>query len=407
MTWLLFIIDALRLALRGLSDKKARTVLTVIGVAIGPMALVAVTSVVRGYSDYILGQLQSLGQNLIIVTPEQGARLTEADLERISSLPGVKMASPFYLINGFVRVGGEEKKVTIYATSIDLMFAAINGLSILEGRKPSPNELLGAVIGYNIAFTAEGVQVYHAGDPIMVRYYRVEGGRLREHRVTLIVEGVAERFGGALFLSPDDSILVWTPAGRRVFGVREWTGILVLAADSRYVPQLSRMIRDMYAGSVTVMSFQGIARAINSVTAAMEFIALATSMAAFAVAVAGIAATMITSVMERYREIGVMKAVGFTDAQVLLVVLTEAALISLLGGAIGVALGSLGAYLLSGQGFTFRGVLTSFTIKAEPEITVELVAGTMALALGVGLLGGLVPAWRAAKIPPAAALRYE
>ena len=317
------------------------------------------------------------------------------------------MASPFYLINGFVRVGGEEKKVTIYATSIDLMFQAINGIRLLEGRKPSPSEVIGAVIGYNIAFAEGGVQVYAPGDPITVKYYVAREGRLEERRVTLIVEGVVDKFGGALFLSPDDSILVWTPAGRRVFGLHEWTGILVLAESSRDVPRLSKMIKDMYGSSVTVMSFQGIARVINSVSNVMEFIALSTSLAAFAVAVAGVAATMITSVMERYREIGVLKALGFTDGQVLALILTEAALMSLLGGSIGVALGSLGAYLLSTRGFTFRGILASFTIKARPDLSPELLLGTLLVSLAVGIAGGAFPAWRAARIPPAAALRYE
>ena len=404
----LFVRDALKLAYRGIVEKKTRAILTIVGIAIGPLALVAVTSVVKGYSSYILSQLQSIGQNLIIVAPSQGYKFTERDVDTIAGIEGVADAAPFYMIYGYVREpGGEEKKVTIYATSIELMFNAIKGLSMLEGHKPPPGDVLGAVVGYRVAFSSSGEKLYSIGDPIVLRIHRAEKGRLVEKRVTLIVEGIVERFGGALFLSPDDSILVVLEAGRRIFGLREWTGILVLAENSRLVPIVTRRIKEVYGGAVDVMSFQGIANIVNSVSRAMEFVALATSMSAFAVAIAGIAATMITTVMERYREIGVMKALGFTDAQVTVIVLAEAVVMSLIGGGLGILLGSLGAYILSSKGFTMKGVLMQVTIRARPEITVGLIASTMLVTLLVGMAGGLLPAYRAARIPPAVALRYE
>ena len=406
MAALLFLLDATRLAFRSMTERRTRALLTIIGIAIGPMALVAVTSVVRGYTGYILGQLESIGQNLIIVTPAQGYRLSQSDLEAIRSLEGVRMASPFYLVYGYVQTGRGEKRVTIYATSIELMFEAIKGIRLREGRIPPPTSFLEAVVGYNIAFQG-GSQAYRPGDPLTIRVYQAYRGSIRERRVTVIVAGVVDRFGGALFLSPDDSILLPTQAGERLFGLREWTGILVLAESSREVPTLTRRIKEVYGDSVDVMSFQGVANIVNSIATAMEFVALATSLAAFAVAVAGIAATMITSVMERYREIGVMKAIGFTDMQVLTIILVEALLMSLAGGAIGTTAGAAGAYLLSRQGFTMKGILYQITIKAQPQITPELIALTMATSLAVGAAGGLVPALRAAKIPPAVALRYE
>lgn len=404
---IVFVYDAIRLALRSLGERRARALLTIIGIAIGPMALTAITSVVDGYSDYILSRLQSLGQNLIIVTPSQGYKFTETDLNKIASLDGVKMASPFYLVYGYVRMSSGEKRVTIYATSVDLLFEAINGIELLEGRKPSPSEVLGTVIGYNIAFNTDGSKAYSAGDPLIVKIYEAYGGKIVEKKVTLIVTGVVEKFGGALFLSPDDSLIVPTDAGKRVFGLSEWTGILVLAENSQYVPRLVSDIKNMYGDLVEVMSFQGIANIVNSIVGAMQFIALATSLAAFAVAVAGVAATMITSVMERYREIGVMKALGFTDSQVLVVVLSEALLMSLIGGVLGVSIGALGAYILSQQGFTMKGLYTEFVIRASPKITLELILSTLALSMLVGVAGGLLPAYRAAKIQPATALRYE
>jgi putative ABC transport system permease protein len=402
-----FLLDALKLAARSMGEKKTRSILTIVGIAIGPIALVAMTSVVKGYSNYVLQQLQNLGQNLIIVTPSEGYRLTENDLNVIRGLKGVKDASPFYMIYGFVRIGSEEKKVTIYATSIKLMFEAINGLKLWKGSIPSPGEYVKAIIGHDVAFSDKGVQVYDVGDPLIIKFYGSGEGKPVEKRVTVIVAGIVEPFGGALFLSPDDSILVSVDAGKKLFGLSEWTGILVLAENSREVPALVERIRSLYGGAVDVMAFQGIANVINSVSSVMEFIAFATSLAAFAVAVAGVAATMITSVLERTREIGVMKALGFTDMQVLTIVLTEAIIMSLIGGLIGIIVGVAGAYMLSSAGFTIRGVTTSITIKAKPMITFDLIGLTLGITVAVGVLGGLFPAYRAAKIPPAVALRYE
>ncbi len=408
MASLLFLVDALRLAIRSISEKRVRAILTIIGIAIGPIALVSMTSVVRGYSNYVLEQLQNLGQNLIIVTPSEGYRLTSNDLRVISSLPGVKDAAPFYMLYGFVRVGGEEKRVTIYATSIKLMFEAINGLKLLKGSMPAESDYIRAVIGYDIAFSKDGTEVYDVGDPLVIKFYRSgSSGRLEEKRVTVIVAGIVEPFGGALFLSPDDSILVGVEAGRRLFGLSDWTGILVLAESSREVPILVERIRNMYGGAVDVMAFQGIANVINSVSSVMEFIAFATSLAAFAVAVAGVAATMITSVLERTREIGVLKALGFTDLQVLTIIISEAVIMSLIGGLAGVLVGIAGAYVISSAGFTLKGMTMQVVIRAKPMITWDLIGLTFAITLMVGVLGGLFPAYRAAKIPPATALRYE
>ena len=145
---------------------------------------------------------------------------------------------------------------------------------------------------------------------------------------------------------------------------------------------------------------------IASITAAMNFVTFATGLAAFAVAAAGVAATMVTSVMERTREIGVLKAIGFTNLDVVVMILAEAVIMSLIGAAIGVALGSAGAYMLASKGMVIRGAHV-FVIKAPPAITPELVGRAVGLTVAVGVLGSVIPAYQAARIPPAVALRYE
>jgi len=405
---LTFISDALRIALKCLSERKLRAALTIIGIAIGPIALVAMTSVVKGHSDYIIGQLESLGQNLIVVRPSEHFRLAEKDLDTLRNIPGVKRAEPFYMTQAHLKMGGKEKSVTMYAVPIDIVFEAVSNLKIREGIIPSSTEIVKVVVGYNIAFDETENQVYFLGDIITLTLYKTEsGGRIREKRVSVLISAILDKFGGAFFLSPDDTIFLNLDAGPKLLGLNEWSGILVLAESSQVVLDVEKAIKDIYHDSLTVMSFRGIAGVVNSITGAMNFITFSTSLSAFAVAVAGVAATMITSVIERIREIGVMKALGFTDRQVLFIILSEGIIMSLIGGAVGVSLGIIGAHLLALRGFTIRAGLTQMVFHASPAITYDLILEAIAITLLVGILGGAFPAYKAAKIPPATALRYE
>ncbi|MEM1832218.1 MAG: ABC transporter permease, partial [Desulfurococcaceae archaeon] len=103
--------DVLRLSLKTLTERKLRAALTIIGVAIGPMALLMIGSIVTGYGDYIVSSISGLGQNLIVVTPRSGYQLTKDDVEYFMNLPGVIDATPFYTTQGEITLGGERKTI--------------------------------------------------------------------------------------------------------------------------------------------------------------------------------------------------------------------------------------------------------------------------------------------------------
>jgi len=406
--FLLFLIDIFRMAVKVLTERKTRAILTIAGIALGPFALVMISSVIDGYGDYIVSQVQGLGQNTIVVFPSGNNKLTENDLNNIRSIPGVKRAEPFYSIQGQVKVGTETKIVFIYAIPPDLVFESISGLELEKGSIPSETEYLKAIIGHKIAYTDDGSVAYDLGDVLTITYLKSVNGRNEVKRVSVAVNGVVKEFGGAFVLSPDLTIILPLEAGQRLLGLSDWSGIYILAENSNVVQDIVREIQSRYRGVVDVVSFQSIANVINSVVGAVNFISFAASLSSFAVAVAGVASTMITSVIERTREIGVLKALGFRDREVLIMILAESIIMSIIGGVIGITLGMIGSHILASTGVTIRaGPQAEIVIKSTTKITVFGILRATILTLMVGIAGGVFPAYRASKIPPAVALRYE
>lgn len=401
--------DLMRYSYRALTEKKVRAVLTIIGIAIGPLALVMMTSVVKGYASYVENQLLALGQNTVVLMPSSEYVLTQKDLDYIRSLDQVDVAEPMYMTQAYIQTKEGRKQVYVYAIDPDVLNKAIGNLEIEAGDYPAPTEVTSAIIGHLVAYSeATGEKLYDLGDAITLFMPEVEpGGRVTYTKAVVRVKGIFKEYGGAMFVSPDKGIFLPFDSGKKILHMDEWSGIFVIAKDPTLVTSLVNELRETYADKVSIIAFQQIARIVSSISGAMDFIAFATSLSAFAVAVAGTAATMITSVIERTREIGVLKAIGFTDGQVTAMIMSEALLMSLIGAAIGISIGIVGAHILASRGLVISSGVNKIIIQAPPLITLESIGFVLAITVVVGVVGGLFPAYRAAKIPPAVALRYE
>ena len=401
--------DVFRYAMKVLTEKKFRAVLTIIGISIGPLALVMMTSTVRGYANYVEGAILALGQNTVVILPSEKYKLTNNDLDYVRSLEEVSEAEPFYTTQGYVQTVEGRRNVFIYAVDSSILVKAIGNLELEEGDFPLDMEITYCVIGHSIAYsTASNTRLYEIGDVITVNIVEVlSSGKLNLRKISLRIKGILKEFGGAAFISPDQTIFLPLKSGSSILNMKDVSGIFIVAKDPSLVDSLTRRIRETYQDKVTVVAFQQIARTVASVTAALDFIVFSASLSAFAVAVAGTASTMITSVIERTREIGVLKALGFTDKQVVIMILAESIIMSLIGGAIGMTAGVIGAHILSSRGLTVTAGSSGIIIVANPEITADLILTTVLITVAVGVAGGTLPAYRAAKIPPATALRYE
>jgi len=402
------LVDFVRLSLKALSERRTRATLTIVGIAIGPLILVMMNSVVGSYSNYIVERVTSLGQNAIAIFPTENYQLEEEDLNYIRTISAVARAEPFYNTQGILKRGNEELKLSIFSVDYSLLFEAIGSLEIGEGSIPSESNVIYTIIGRKIAYK-DNEKYFQLESVLTLTVPKIEGGKITGKKtVNVVVGAILKEYGGALIVDPDLTIFTCFEAGKRLLGLSKWSGILVLVNDPANVKHTVSTLRQHYEEKVQIIAFSLIAEAISSVTGAINFINFSTSLSAFAVAIAGVAATMITSVMERTREIGVMKAIGYTNSQILLLILMESIVMSLVGGTVGISIGVVGAYILASRGFTIGGIGESgITLQLNPLITPSLIVQTLVLTMLIGLMGGALPAHRASKIPPVVALRYE
>jgi putative ABC transport system permease protein len=402
------LVDFVRLSLKALSERRTRATLTIVGIAIGPLILVMMNSVVGSYSNYIVERVTSLGQNAIAIFPTENYQLEEEDLNYIRTISAVARAEPFYNTQGILKRGNEELKLSIFSVDYSLLFEAIGSLEIGEGSIPSESNVIYTIIGRKIAYK-DNEKYFQLESVLTLTVPKIEGGKITGKKtVNVVVGAILKEYGGALIVDPDLTIFTCFEAGKRLLGLSKWSGILVLVNDPANVKHTVSTLRQHYEEKVQIIAFSSIAEAISSVTGAINFINFSTSLSAFAVAIAGVAATMITSVMERTREIGVMKAIGYTNSQILLLILMESIVMSLVGGTVGISIGVVGAYILASRGFTIGGIGESgITLQLNPLITPSLIVQTLVLTMLIGLMGGALPAHRASKIPPVVALRYE
>ncbi len=396
--------DIIRFALTVLRERKLRAVLTIIGIAIGPAAMVAIIGTVQGYSNVIVGQLSSLGENTIVVFPTGEYSLGSSDITYIKNLKGVDSVTPFYNLRGtYKRSDGKTLDVSIYAIDLNDLFKVISSLKILEGNIPPSTAYSSGIIGYSIAFNENNRQMAKIGNVVTIRVAVAEENKIKVKIYNIRVTGILNKYGNALVMNPDTTIFLPLEAGRTILGLSKYTGILVTVKNSHYISSVNDKIKDKYKDLVNVIEFEEIAHSVGSVINTLNFLLFVLSISAFVVAITGIMATMFTSVIERTREIGVLKAIGYSSTQVLILILTESIIMSIIGGIAGISIGAVGAYILASRSFTMGTVV----LQASPAITPELLLFSLGMAALVGVVGGLIPAYRASKVMPVVALRYE
>ncbi|MFN5079990.1 MAG: ABC transporter permease [Burkholderiales bacterium] len=405
---------SLRIALNALRVNKLRSALTMLGIIIGTAAVIAMVSIGSGAQSRVADQIKSLGSNIMIIVPgsttQGGVRLgaganqvlTEDDALAIArDISGVIVAAPTSRNNGQVVAGNQNWGTSIYGATNDWLEA--REWPIADGRLFEPDELRS---GAKVVIIGETVarELFGGQDPLEQQ--------IRIRKVPFTVIGVLGRKGQSLLgQDQDDLVLVPLAAHRsRLFGtgqgrlrrvgtitVKVQEGVDMKQVESR-VLELMRQRHRVQDGQPDSVSIRNLTEMLETQEAASRVMTvLLASVAGVSLLVGGIGIMniMLVSVTERTREIGLRMAVGAKARHILTQFLVEAAVLAVLGGAIGIGL----------------GLLVSYGVEQLSGWRIELSLWSIALAAGfsaaVGIFFGWYPVRKASRLLPIQALRYE
>lgn len=411
--------DILYLAFAALKSRKLRTSLTILGMVIGPALYVAAIASTQGFGEVLTGRLQSLGANVVqlMPMPRSGIEFTDKIIQKISRIEDVAAVAPIYFISmATVKIKGKTIELTpggeetyrIIAIDLDLLDKVFRGLEIQEGEFSGAGRYV-AVIGSKVAKPDRSdLPEVNIGDLITIE---ATTGRGETRMITVKVVGILKQYGQGLFFNPDMTIFIPLKAGSKLTSASTYNQVLVIAKDTEYVENVQREITNILGDGVRTFSPQQMVQTIQQTIGQFSMFLGSMAFMSFIVAFLAIMTTMFTSVTERIREIGILKAIGFKTRHILGIFLTEATLIGFIGGIVGIIIGSIGGYFFFTPFSNIRmpggGGQAAFSLQITPKITLDLLGTALAMAVVIGLLAGIIPAWRAAKYTPLEALRYE
>lgn len=434
--------DLVKFAWRAMSDRKLRTALTILGLVIGPATIVALVGATAGFSNSVTAQFAKTGTTSIFISPaERGVSLTSADIPTLTAMPDVQAVVPFYLLQGTVTQGSQSTPVQIMAGDFTQLQLVFPGLTLAEGADPTTNDLGGAAIGNTLAFpNVAGVPDLGLNQIVSVTLssFGGFGGTGSTGTKSFIIRGIYNAFGQGFLVNPDSGIFIPLAAGQSILHANKYSGIVVVATSASTVNQVITEITNQYGQQLRVIAVTSILSTITSITGGIETILGAIAGISVLVAFIGIMTTMFTTVIERTKEIGILKAVGYNSRNVLSIFLVEALITGFTGGVIGAAAGAGLSYIVvsffsgfslgggsssgtragGGGGFFVAGGAAASrsaaastspvsTLSITPAISPELILLAVGLATVVGMLAGFLPAWRASRLPPVEALRTE
>lgn len=408
-----------RTAASSLGAHKSRSVLTVVGIVVGILAVMLVVSVGAGAEALILSQIEGLGANTLIVLPGKQPKgpadpsvvdvlysdsLKERDvdaLRRTSNVPAVQDVMP--IVFGVTTVSHEGETYTPMVLGGTELFEQIFGLHPKVGSFYAADDVSRkapvAVIGAKVA-----TELFGESDAL--------GEQIRIGDLHARVIGVLPKKGQVLFFNADESIYIPVSSAQQyVFGQKHYSRIIVTVANHDDVPaavsDITLTLRAVHDidnpdnDDFSVSTQEDIADAVGTVTSALTVFLGAVAAISLVVGGVGIMNIMLVSVTERTKEIGLRKALGATSGNILYQFLLESVTLTSLGGVIGITLGALGSYGISVALSTYMGINWQFIFPTSAAVL------GVALSFCIGLVFGAYPAYQASRKSPLEALRYE
>lgn len=395
------LLDSLKIALSSILAHKLRSALTMLGIIIGVGSIITVVAIGQGGEMSLKSEFSGSGNNTVPIQFKEdmneplsiGERpqITDEDLFEIKKIPEIKHV--ITTNSSMEPLNLNEKKDMVSVIGLDSEYFEVNQIKVKKGRSLNKFDV---EQGSNVVMISTDVKdIFYPKENPVGKIIEIRGQPLQ-------IIGIYKSDNGFMGMSIPELLIpisIWPI----IYGKSEIQNIVVQAetpdqlerAGKKAVDVLNNRKSNDISGKYEIMDLKKLQEGLSQLTKIMTMVISGVAGISLVVGGIGVMNIMLVSVTERTREIGVRKALGATRSKILLQFLIEAVMLTLLGGLIGIALGYSGAYIVS----KIAGW--------PPLVSWEVVVGGVLFSMTLGIIFGLIPANKAAKLDPIESLRYE
>jgi len=401
------LVQSIRMAAGSIRSAKMRSILTTLGIVIGVAAVIANVSLGASFSQYFDEEIGAIGTNFIVVNSLEPGIFHEKELELIKNTPGVVGVSPIKQSTYEIIYQSTSRHLATMGVTED--YEKVANLKLEEGSFLNDKDKYVAVIGNDVAYDKFDRKIFTQNSIDII--FRMDDGSKVTKRFT--VKGILESPTNTLVnsgIESNERIFIPISTWNEIMGEDDFGGFFAMASsldtieetsdeiDKRFGRHFGVSMRDMDnddAKPYSTFNQAEILEDMDQMSAALSGLLISVALIALIVGSIGIMNIMLVSVTERTREIGILKSLGFTNSNVLLLFIVESIVLSVFGGLLGIGLGVLGAY-------------GAQSVMHMPKVfPAEMIVIGFAVSVIVGLIAGVYPANKAAKMNTVDALRHE
>ncbi len=389
------------LAFRTLLKRKQRTFLTIVGILIGVVMVISLISLGRGMQVAVRNAFEEIGYNRVFVFAGQSKNLleskmssellTEKDLSIVEKTPGIQVAKGVNFEGMLVECCGTKKLVPVWGVPIDkeglTLIKKFSFFAISKGREFKVKDKGVAVVGSRVVDDFDGK--IDVGKNLLIN-----GKRFK-------VVGIQKRSGSPIH---DGLIRIRLSEFEVLTGSKNFPAIFALTVEGEDVSNIAerverRLEKIRTEESFNVQTAEQLAKRIQRMLGIIQIVLVGIAFVSVLVSITGTITTMYTSVYERIRDIGVMKAVGATNKAIFFIFLIESGIIGLLAGLFGLFFGWVFASIVS------KFISAYLMIEVNPIFSPYVAMLGLAISFLVGCSAGVFPAWHASKLDPVEVMR--
>lgn len=401
-------LETMFMASRSLTGNRMRSALTMLGVVIGVAAVIAMTAIGQGANKQVTSSIQSLGTNLLMVSPGQA---TQGGVRQGAGSLGTLTVDDADAIKE--QVPGVSGVAAEVSTSANVVFGDMNTGTTVIGTVPEYATTRNSTVAWGRFITEEDVRdssmVVVIGSEVLTNLGvqgNMLGNRILINRIPFTVIGILQAKGSSGPFSQDDQIIIpISTAMSRLTGSKSVRTINIAVKSEMDMDQVSASVTDLLRtrhrlastadDDFTIRNQTEIMNTLSSITGIFTILLGGIASISLLVGGIGIMNIMLVSVTERTKEIGILKALGAKRRQILNQFMIESMALSGLGGVIGVVIGFAGSYVMQ-QVLQFQTV-----------VSISSVLIAFSFSLLVGIFFGVYPALKASRLHPIEALRFE